>query len=170
MLVSQSIKGTIILYTGNTIVYFLFFFFQAEDGIRDGRVTGVQTCALPISSRTKVAELQQRVTRARVEYRKLLEFCWLTGPLWSTLQKRPVSLSRLRVAELVAQGAKVESDFRTLYASILAHILAHPGLGPAGSCQCFFHSSRPCITRARREKRETPPADTSLVCARPEWS
>src|SRR5690348_10960840 len=28
----------------------LHFFFQAEDGIRDGRVTGVQTCALPISS------------------------------------------------------------------------------------------------------------------------
>src|SRR5215510_10111809 len=25
------------------------FFFQAEDGIRDGHVTGVQTCALPIS-------------------------------------------------------------------------------------------------------------------------
>src|SRR2546427_12827346 len=28
----------------------LFFFFQAEDGIRDLTVTGVQTCALPISS------------------------------------------------------------------------------------------------------------------------
>src|SRR2546430_10175953 len=27
---------------------FLFFFFQAEDGIRDLTVTGVQTCALPI--------------------------------------------------------------------------------------------------------------------------
>src|SRR5690625_5581397 len=27
---------------------FMFFFFQAEDGIRDGHVTGVQTCALPI--------------------------------------------------------------------------------------------------------------------------
>src|SRR5256885_7622470 len=26
-----------------------FFFFQAEDGIRDYKVTGVQTCALPIS-------------------------------------------------------------------------------------------------------------------------
>src|SRR5256885_3972381 len=26
----------------------LFFFFQAEDGIRDYKVTGVQTCALPI--------------------------------------------------------------------------------------------------------------------------
>src|SRR5215217_8501399 len=29
---------------------FVFFFFQAEDGIRDIGVTGVQTCALPISS------------------------------------------------------------------------------------------------------------------------
>src|SRR5216683_6954610 len=29
---------------------FFFFFFQAEDGIRDLIVTGVQTCALPISS------------------------------------------------------------------------------------------------------------------------
>src|SRR5207302_6949185 len=29
---------------------FFFFFFQAEDGIRDFHVTGVQTCALPISS------------------------------------------------------------------------------------------------------------------------
>src|SRR5207248_8214280 len=28
---------------------FSFFFFQAEDGIRDRTVTGVQTCALPIS-------------------------------------------------------------------------------------------------------------------------
>src|SRR5216684_6924440 len=28
-----------------------FFFFQAEDGIRDVAVTGVQTCALPISNR-----------------------------------------------------------------------------------------------------------------------
>src|SRR5256885_9887526 len=30
--------------------FFLFFFFQAEDGIRDYKVTGVQTCALPISA------------------------------------------------------------------------------------------------------------------------
>src|SRR6266446_259730 len=28
--------------------FFFFFFFQAEDGIRDYKVTGVQTCALPI--------------------------------------------------------------------------------------------------------------------------
>src|SRR5256885_8036161 len=29
----------------------VFFFFQAEDGIRDYKVTGVQTCALPIYAR-----------------------------------------------------------------------------------------------------------------------
>src|SRR5437879_13373256 len=36
----------------------LFFFFQAEDGIRDTSVTGVQTCALPIPLR-----LERRVPR-----------------------------------------------------------------------------------------------------------
>src|SRR5690625_6794934 len=34
------------------------FFFQAEDGIRDGHVTGVQTCALPISILTKLLTIK----------------------------------------------------------------------------------------------------------------
>src|SRR5690349_21935735 len=34
----------------SVIFVVFFFFFQAEDGIRDLYVTGVQTCALPISS------------------------------------------------------------------------------------------------------------------------
>src|SRR2546430_10190115 len=33
-----------------------FFFFQAEDGIRDLTVTGVQTCALPISALARLVE------------------------------------------------------------------------------------------------------------------
>src|SRR5256885_6590902 len=33
----------------------VFFFFQAEDGIRDYKVTGVQTCALPICARGEAA-------------------------------------------------------------------------------------------------------------------
>src|SRR5690625_7333954 len=37
--------------------FVVFFFFQAEDGIRDGHVTGVQTCALPISGATATAPL-----------------------------------------------------------------------------------------------------------------
>src|SRR5687767_16037307 len=35
---------------------FFIFFFQAEDGIRDKLVTGVQTCALPISLATAAAD------------------------------------------------------------------------------------------------------------------
>src|SRR5207237_9148275 len=37
-----------------------FFFFQAEDGIRDSSVTGVQTCALPISAVDERARRQLR--------------------------------------------------------------------------------------------------------------
>src|SRR6266704_4686866 len=35
-----------------------FFFFQAEDGIRDRNVTGVQTCALPICGRRRGVEIR----------------------------------------------------------------------------------------------------------------
>src|SRR2546426_6064260 len=42
---------------------FLFFFFQAEDGIRDYKVTGVQTCALPISLRAPAAGSRARAPR-----------------------------------------------------------------------------------------------------------
>src|SRR5215510_12119163 len=42
----------------------LFFFFQAEDGIRDGHVTGVQTCALPISHGESEGYVQLTVTIA----------------------------------------------------------------------------------------------------------
>src|SRR3712207_8515830 len=37
-------------YMVSMFIYGFFFFFQAEDGIRDIGVTGVQTCALPIST------------------------------------------------------------------------------------------------------------------------
>src|SRR3712207_7883304 len=40
-----------------------FFFFQAEDGIRDIGVTGVQTCALPISWNTLTPAEQQLTMR-----------------------------------------------------------------------------------------------------------
>src|SRR5438552_11380071 len=46
----------------------IFFFFQAEDGIRDDLVTGVQTCALPISCGldSRVAGMLPSVGRPRV--------------------------------------------------------------------------------------------------------
>src|SRR5438067_7721276 len=50
-----------------------FFFFQAEDGIRDRNVTGVQTCALPIYNSLEKAEVQeiaQELQRRGIK-------CWL---------------------------------------------------------------------------------------------
>src|SRR2546421_4527059 len=42
------------------LVSLFFFFFQAEDGIRDLIVTGVQTCALPISRCRRAARRPER--------------------------------------------------------------------------------------------------------------
>src|SRR5207244_7345407 len=46
-------------------LWFVIFFFQAEDGIRDDLVTGVQTCALPIYERPRVGPAIVAVLDAR---------------------------------------------------------------------------------------------------------
>src|SRR5207247_3290949 len=43
--------------SGDTVTCLLFFVFQAEDGIRDPLVTGVQTCALPIYQHHRESDL-----------------------------------------------------------------------------------------------------------------
>src|SRR5687767_14135837 len=61
------------------LYFYFFFFFQAEDGIRDKLVTGVQTCALPISRKVSIqnrsVELEfQAVTadQANVYFKSML--------------------------------------------------------------------------------------------------
>src|SRR5258708_26517228 len=45
-------------------ILLFFFFFQAEDGIRDDLVTGVQTCALPISEpSTGLPTIEKNIAR-----------------------------------------------------------------------------------------------------------
>src|SRR5699024_12190560 len=52
---------------------FNFFFFQAEDGIRDRNVTGVQTCALPIYSKDKkwAMDIQHKAIK---QYKSLIDW------------------------------------------------------------------------------------------------
>src|SRR2546422_3675406 len=60
-----------------------FFFFQAEDGIRDVAVTGVQTCALPISSALTATDDCVRlrlVCRASVQLRQPQFHCGTPPP------------------------------------------------------------------------------------------
>ena len=47
-------------------VFCIFFFFQAEDGIRDRLVTGVQTCALPIFSSLSILNYVDMDSEAEV--------------------------------------------------------------------------------------------------------
>src|SRR5205809_1368179 len=57
IMVSSVSLMKVVVYNLHNYVLF-FFFFQAEDGIRDVAVTGVQTCALPICLRG--AHLRER--------------------------------------------------------------------------------------------------------------
>src|SRR3989454_5336616 len=52
------------------LFFFFFFFFQAEDGIRDYKVTGVQTCALPICLVQPVRPDRERPGQARSRHRE----------------------------------------------------------------------------------------------------
>src|SRR3712207_6973467 len=54
-MISQSTRGyrPSVSCTHSSCTVSSFFFFQAEDGIRDIGVTGVQTCALPICGRSE---------------------------------------------------------------------------------------------------------------------
>src|SRR2546430_10093224 len=60
----SSLTGNCVKWTREEISCDYFFFFQAEDGIRDLTVTGVQTCALPISGDRFVAHTRS-AARAR---------------------------------------------------------------------------------------------------------
>src|SRR5256885_10968602 len=116
-------------------VLFLFFF-QAEDGIRDYKVTGVQTCALPISFSQaplpqhvllRLRERREKSGHRRIELRvELLEGrdegsvvgiehvvehrrrdTWRLGPI-------PVRQSELRIATELANGGLQPSDVGTV--------------------------------------------------------
>src|SRR5690606_29332829 len=77
------------------------FFFQAEDGIRDFHVTGVQTCALPISSRAPTV----RQRRLGVALRRLRENSGLSTDLvgrrlsWSASKVSRIETARIGVRE-----------------------------------------------------------------------
>src|SRR6266508_4942732 len=74
--------------------FFFFFFFQAEDGIRDGHVTGVQTCALPICL-CDLARAQEQPYKTLAKRRDRAERAlvgWLVGDRMSNFGGRsPVS-------------------------------------------------------------------------------
>src|SRR5437870_11086339 len=65
------------------ILNFCIFFFQAEDGIRDGHVTGVQTCALPIYPEAAVKMFEKAYPKAE-SYAYALDQWKATIPLFTS--------------------------------------------------------------------------------------
>src|SRR5256885_11244545 len=83
---------------------FVFFFFQAEDGIRDYKVTGVQTCALPIFILSSEKRRQAAVLHKNLRWaRNVRRATWPLGPdggrAFATAACRSFSLSTVRSEE-----------------------------------------------------------------------
>src|SRR6266511_4649161 len=87
--------------------YLTFFFFQAEDGIRDFHVTGVQTCALPISPHATVTfpEGEVELLLRRRGRAVLLTVLALTRPSRVLARDVEVELDALAAAALDASAA-----------------------------------------------------------------
>src|SRR5579862_4836020 len=94
------IKG----FVGNPGVCWMFkgFFLQAEDGIRDGTVTGVQTCALPISFVTQNGDAVNLTTEAGEAYR-----AW---PDWNAPYSRIWIEARGEGAVYSPDGMRIQFD------------------------------------------------------------
>src|SRR5205809_7946246 len=110
--------------SGGSMAYWFFFFFQAEDGIRDVAVTGVQTCALPIyfrlwspaargpqrrAPRSEIAPVSRSAAGSRSEERRVGKECRYRG--WPDQYKKKKKWREL----LAAQDAIVTCRYGTLY-------------------------------------------------------
>src|SRR2546430_17624733 len=104
----------------------IVFFFQAEDGIRDLTVTGVQTCALPIANTLSGAG-QLRIGRGRVVGRQALALIggvvrvggavssMLSADVPASLFTSPVEFDSITGTYQIANGVVKTRDL--LYAS-----------------------------------------------------
>src|SRR2546429_4995610 len=80
----------------------IFFFFQAEDGIRDVAVTGVQTCALPISSPVPITKSQVHQVLIAIGYVRQAELVLPVADilLWRVVILPPVIAACIEMVEL----------------------------------------------------------------------
>src|SRR2546430_7862036 len=80
------------------------FFFQAEDGIRDLTVTGVQTCALPISSADVVVPTDLAVISSPFLF--MSNLCFLSKPLTNSRAALPTAPGRLDASTLTVDRSE----------------------------------------------------------------
>src|SRR5689334_24646111 len=85
------------------------FFFQAEDGIRDGTVTGVQTCALPICRLLGLEQKMKQYAEGRIFVGGVVDLVGMEGfnRVWEGPQNLPL------LEELTAPARWVERVLRS---------------------------------------------------------
>src|SRR5438552_14738492 len=87
-------------------VFSCFFFFQAEDGIRDDLVTGVQTCALPIF--LQVAQIDYDKGQTEIDRDGLRQTVAVTG----RLEGQDLGTGISEIKSLLAKEVKFRSEER----------------------------------------------------------
>src|ERR687890_2016490 len=112
-----------------------FFFFQAEDGIRDIGVTGVQTCALPICT-----ILQNHTLRSARSTER--GWSWYDGPLLLVKVPCLAYLARLRAAAGQQQHARTQRKQRCRVTAGLRQLLLLLLAWKAGGEELFGNGSR----------------------------
>src|SRR6266446_3004378 len=85
----------------SSFFFLFFFFFQAEDGIRDYKVTGVQTCALPICRNRLPVAPDAMVRHRRVNDIRTLDPRQMTGDAAVILVAFPPQRDRQAAARLL---------------------------------------------------------------------
>src|SRR5260370_5807959 len=130
-----------------------FFFFQAEDGIRDSSVTGVQTCALPISilaglrsSYPLRTALEERLFTLLNHLRERADDAQGYGPanLLALLREQRGHLRGLDLSHLVLRGAylqDVEMQDTTLSGAMLRETVFTESFDPPWSVATSFKGS-----------------------------
>src|SRR5699024_11723212 len=90
------------LKSSSEILFYVFFFFQAEDGIRDRNVTGVQTCALPISvyGELKTGYFEAIEIQVMINMLKIIDNPYQDIPLASVLRSPIVGLNEDQLAKI----------------------------------------------------------------------
>src|SRR5699024_6062506 len=108
-------------------VYVCVFFFQAEDGIRDRNVTGVQTCALPISAGSLgrleelgawIASCQDSCPPRRLERPRVVVFAGDHGVARHGVSAFPTEVTLQMADNIVAGGSAVSVLARAAGATV----------------------------------------------------
>src|SRR2546430_9398974 len=84
---------TVLRQSHSVRVQFVVFFFQAEDGIRDLTVTGVQTCALPISVTASGGAPDLAIDGNQATSWSCTSACWIDVDLGTVRQVDAVAIA-----------------------------------------------------------------------------